>query len=73
MASYKKIEERRNNDWIVRLNRELKMKADDIITERRKRGLDNKDLEYKELFNACFRYDPLLDLLKKANIKKNEK
>jgi len=48
---------------------ELKKKIDALRKERYIQGLDEKPAAYKEILGAAFRFQPLLDILKKAEFK----
>jgi hypothetical protein len=73
MVDFKKREEERNSEWHVKLDKELKTTCDDIRRIRLRSGLDDDKLPYKDLFKGAFRFEPLLDILKKAEIKRNKK
>ena len=59
--------------WMLKTKREVKKKLDDIRIARIKNGLDNNMKSYSDLIEASLRFDPLLDILKKAEIKDKEK
>jgi hypothetical protein len=71
MANLNKIEKRRNNEWMIKSDRELKNKIDELRRIRFTKGLDRENLiEYNQLLKAAFRFDPLINILKEADIKK---
>lgn len=72
MADYRKIEKARRDLWLIKSDKEVKKIADEIRTSRLRKGLDNEPLEYGEMIKASFRFDPLLDILKKADIKRSK-
>ncbi len=73
MANYDKINNRRKVEWHIRSDIELKKVLDDIRYERYKRRLDQvKPIDYNELLKASFRFKPLLDVLKEADIKRSK-
>jgi hypothetical protein len=70
MADYKKIEARKQNEWMIKSDKELQKTIDAIRRERYLKELDNKPESYNEIIKAAFRFPPLLDILKKAELKK---
>lgn len=71
MADYKKIEQRKESEWLVKSDIGLKKTLDSLRRERYIKGLDEKPASYNEMLKAAFRFDPLIDIMKKAEIKKN--
>lgn len=59
--------------WMIKSDEDLKRTIDQIKRERYTKGLDDKPESYSEVIKAAFRFEPLLDILKKAEIKKNKK
>jgi hypothetical protein len=69
-----KTKNRRENEWVIKTRKELKQKMDDIKRQRIKNKLDDplRPIGYGELVEASFRFEPLLDILKKADIKRDK-
>lgn len=61
--------EKRENEWIVKCDIDLKHKMDELRRVRYTKGLDDKPAPYKDILGAAFRFEPLLDILKKAEFK----
>ena len=77
MANIGRIERRKTNDWILKLDMETKKVADEILLTRMKNGLcspsgKNKD-SYKDIFKASLRDKELVNKLKTWRINKDEK
>jgi hypothetical protein len=73
LASYKKINKRNETEWIIKSDIELKDKLEDLRRIRYANGVDEKPAAYKDILGAAFRFQPLLDILKKAEFKPKEK
>lgn len=74
MADYKKIKQRRENSWMIKSDKELKNKLDELRRIRFSKGLDiPKPAGYNEILKASFRFKPLLEILKQAEFKEELK
>ena len=72
MADINKSTERRRKEWVIKSDIDLKNTVDEIRRERVIKGLDNETISYNELLKASFRFTPLIDILKKADIKRGQ-
>jgi len=52
--------------WMIKSDNDLKETIDKLRRERYTKGLDDKPAPYNEVIKAAFRFEPLLDILKKA-------
>jgi len=60
----------RTKKWMIKSDDELKRTLDIIRRERYANEIDDKPESYSELLKAAFRFEPLIDILKRAEIKK---
>lgn len=72
MVNLNNRDERRKNQWMIKSDKIVKKEFDEIRRFRFEKKLDNELIPYSELIKASLRFDPLKDILKKANIKRNE-
>jgi hypothetical protein len=72
LADYKKIENKRKQDWIIKSDIDLKKTIDILRRERYIKGLDEKPASYNEMIKAAFRFEPTVDILKKAEFKREK-
>lgn len=66
-----KTMKRRKNEWMIKADRDAQKILDEIRFIRLRKGLDRDKISYKDLLNGALRYPPLLDILKKAEIKRS--
>lgn len=55
--------------WMIKSDEDLKKTIDTLRRERYIKGLDDKPASYNEVIKAAFRFEPLVDILKKAEFK----
>lgn len=72
MADYNKIQKRREDLWLIKSDKELKNTLDNIRDARIKKNLDSvrDKTTYNDLLKGAFRFEPLLDILKRAKLDK---
>jgi hypothetical protein len=70
MANLNKIEERRLKEWQIKSDIELKQKIDELRRIRYGNGLDKELITYNDLLKGAFRFEPLIETLKKAEIRR---
>ena len=71
MANINKANERRIKEWQIKSDIELKQKIDELRRIRYGAGLDKDLISYNELIKGAFRFEPLIETLKKAEIKRS--
>lgn len=62
-----------NKKWMIKSDDDLKSTIDKLRKERYIKGLDEKPAPYNEILHAAFRFEPLLDIIKKAEFKPRKK
>lgn len=68
MANINRINNRK--EWFIKSDAELKKVLDELRRERFQRRLDDDLIPYNELLHASFRFKPLMDVLKEADIRR---